>query len=200
MRQKMFIHCVFRLVLTVALACSLVPVTNAVPDHKRPASDGVTVDINNFGKINDHLYRGSQPNTRTYKQLAALGVKTILDLREDAKDSAQGKAESAGLRYINLPLKDKTYPQAGAAERFLAIVNDSANWPVYVHCAGGRHRTGVMGAVYRMTVDGWDVEKAYQEMRQFDFYTSRGHECFRKYVYDYYSDLQARRQKSQEVK
>ena len=36
---------------------------------------------------------------------------------------------------------------------FLRIVNDPANQPVFVHCWGGRHRTGVMTAIYRMTSD-----------------------------------------------
>lgn len=202
MKQNVFIQYAYRPALTIALVCSLalaasaVP-ASAVPDDKRSAPGGVTVDAGNFGKVNDHLYRGSQPDSRNYGQLAALGVKTILDLREDAKDGARAEAERAGLRYINLPLKDKQYPQADAASRFLKIVNDPANWPVYMHCAGGRHRTGAMGAVYRMSVDGWDIDQAYQEMKQYDFYTSRGHECFKDYVYNYYRNLQARPQKPQ---
>ena len=197
MKQKVFIQHVYKSALMVALACSLALAASAVPDNKRPAAGSVTVDVDNFGKVNDHLYRGAQPNSRNYEQLAALGVKTILDLREDAKDGARAEAERAGLRYINLPLKDKQYPQTGAASRFLEIVNDSANWPVYMHCAGGRHRTGAMSAVYRMSVDGWDIDQAYEEMKQYDFYTSRGHECFKDYVYNYYRDLQARPQKTQ---
>jgi len=61
-----------------------------------------------------------------------------------------------------------------------------------VHCAGGRHRTGSMIAIYRMSVDGWDFDHAYQEMKDFDFYTSRGHSCYKAYVQDYFRNLQAR--------
>ena len=85
----------------------------------------------------------------------------------------------------------KEYPQADAAQRFLEIVNDQTNWPVYVHCAGGRHRTGSMIAVYRMTVDHWTLDQAYAEMKKYDFYTSGGHGCYKDYVNDYYRDLQA---------
>jgi hypothetical protein len=52
--------------------------------------------------------------------------------------------------------------------------------------AGGRRRTGAMVAVYRMSIDGWTVEQAYDEMKRFKFYTSWGHGCYKDYVYDYY--------------
>src|SRR5215210_4368033 len=110
MKQKMFFHQMCRVALAAVLASSMTLAASAGSDHKR-ATGGVTVDVENFGKMNDHLYRGAQPNSRNYGQLAALGVKTILDLREDAKDGSRAEAERAGLRYINLPLKDKRYPQ-----------------------------------------------------------------------------------------
>ena len=48
----------------------------------------------------------------------------------------------------------KTAKEMEEIAAFLNIVNDPASQPVYVHCVGGRHRTGVMTAVYRMTHDG----------------------------------------------
>jgi protein tyrosine/serine phosphatase len=178
-----------------ALICAMTLTAGAIPDHKQTAGDHVAVDIENFGKVNDHFYRGSQPKGRNYEQLAALGIKTIVDLREDAKDDARSATERAGMRYVNLPMKEKSYPRADTATRFLQIVNDEANWPVFVHCAGGRHRTGVMTAIYRMAVDGWGVDRAYQEMKRYDFSTSWGHGCYKDYVFDYYRDLQAQSQR-----
>jgi protein tyrosine/serine phosphatase len=87
-------------------------------------------------------------------------------------------------------LADKRYPQPDAAQRFLEIVNDQSIWPVYVHCAGGRHRTGAMIAVYRITIDGWDMDRAYQEMKDYGFYTRLGHGCYRDYVNNYYRNWQ----------
>jgi protein tyrosine/serine phosphatase len=176
-------------VLAIALTFSTILPAFASSDHSR---GNAAVSIDNFGQVNDHIYRGSQPNGNGYRQLASIGVKTILDLREDAEHSAKSDAEHAGLRYINLPLVDKRYPQTDAADKFLEVVNDQANWPVYVHCAGGRHRTGAMIAVYRMSVDHWTVDQAYNEMKQYDFYTSRGHECFKDYVFDFYRTAQSR--------
>jgi protein tyrosine/serine phosphatase len=168
---------------------------NAIPGHKQTSGDNVAVEIENFGKVNDHFYRAAQPKGRNYEELAALGIKTIVDLREDARDDARSATERARMRYINLPMKEKIYPQADTATRFLQIVNDEANWPVFVHCAGGRHRTGVMTAVYRMSVEGWGIDRAYQEMKRYDFSTSWGHGAYKDYVYDYYRDLQAQAQR-----
>jgi protein tyrosine phosphatase (PTP) superfamily phosphohydrolase (DUF442 family) len=100
---------------------------SAIPGHKQTVGDNVAVDIENFGKVNDHFYRGAQPKGRNYEQLAALGVKTIVDLREDARDDARSATERAGMSYINLPMKEKSYPQSDTATRFLQIVNDQAN-------------------------------------------------------------------------
>ena len=108
----------------------------------------------------------------------------MLDLRGDAEGDSRANAELAGLHYINLPLTPRQYPQADAALRFLEIVNNQANWPVFVHCAGGRHRTGAMIAVYRMTMDQWTPDHALNEMKQYGFYTFGGHGCYKDYVYD----------------
>lgn len=173
-------HQSIRLAFITALGLALTPAAPAL-------------DLPNFGKVNDRYYRGAQPRADQYDELAEAGVKTIVDLRDDARRYARQSAERVGLRYINLPLNDKRRPPEDAAARFLAIINDPANWPVYVHCAGGRHRTGAMTALYRMTADGWDIDRTYREMKDYDFYTRHGHGVYKVYVYDYYRDLKTQR-------
>jgi tyrosine-protein phosphatase SIW14 len=152
------------------------------------------VDIENFGQVNDHIYRGGQPKGDNYKQLVTIGVKTVIDLRADFEPSEKGDAERVGLHYVNVPLEPKAVPTAEQAAKFLELVNNEANWPVYVHCAGGRHRTGSMLAVYRMEMDHWTIDQAYDEMKQYDFYTRLGHGCFKDFVFDYFRNLQQRLQ------
>src|SRR5215468_5865395 len=179
--------------LATILACCLTAFAGAV--HKQePAQDNARVTVENFGKVNDHIYRGGQPKGDDFRRLGALGIKTILDLRGDSEPSARSLTEGAGMRYISLPMAPKQYPQPDAAQRFLEIVNDQSNWPVYVHCAGGRHRTGAMIAAYRITIDGWDLDRTYQEMKDYGFYTRRGHTCYREYVNDYYRNWQTNHQ------
>src|SRR5437879_2651270 len=107
------------------------------------------VNIKNFGQMDDRFYRGAQPKEGDYRDLAALGIKTVIDLREDPVSYERNSVEASGMRYINIPMSDSVYPKAETIDRFLKIVDDPATGKFFVHCAGGRHRTGVMGAVYR---------------------------------------------------
>ena len=81
-------------------------------------------------------------------------------------------------------------PSAGQAELFLKLVNDPANQPVFVHCAGGRHRTGAMSAIYRITHDGWSADQAYLEMKRYDFEYGIGHGSLKRYVFAFYSQVE----------
>lgn len=151
----------------------------------------IQVRIKNFGQMDARFYRGAQPGKKDYKDLAALGIKTVIDLREDPESYEQPLVESLGMKYINIPMLDKKYPTPEVTEMFLKTINDPATGKFFVHCAGGRHRTGAMGAVYRFQFYGWTFDQAYKEMKQYDFYTSWGHQAFKDFVEDYYTRTQA---------
>ncbi len=157
------------------------------PDEKSSAT--AWIGIENFGKVNDHFYRGSLPKQSDYTGLVALGVKTVISLRHRPDERVMQSAERAGMRYINLPMNVRGYPPEDLAPRFLALVNNPENWPVYVYCHGARHRTGVMTAIYRMAVEGWDIHRACAEMRRYGFYKRWGHGPLKAYVLDYYCRL-----------
>jgi uncharacterized protein (TIGR01244 family) len=125
--------------------------------------------LKNFGKVNDHYYRGSQPRENEIEQLKRLGVKTIIDLRKDKVPAAEQWASKAGLKYFNIPMKASRRATDEQTAYFLKLVNDPDNGPVYVHCKGGRHRTGALTAVYRITHDGWTADQAWAEMKRYDF-------------------------------
>jgi len=148
------------------------------------------VRIENFGKINDNYYRGSQPIADQFTQLKALGIKTVIDLRQDSVKQASEWARAAGLHYVNIPLTTKRAASQEQTKYFLELVNDQANWPVYVHCKGGRHRTGEMTAIYRISRDGWSADQAYDEMKRYDFEDSFFYpRTLKKYVYSYYKQF-----------
>jgi uncharacterized protein (TIGR01244 family) len=145
------------------------------------------VRIDNFARVSDTYFRGAQPEGRDYADLAALGVKTVINLIGDSDLDAteQSKVEAAGMRYVHIPMSTRVAPTAEQLETFLALVDDSAGQAVYVHCVGGRHRTGVMTAVYRMTHDGLSGAQAFQEMKQFNYGPDFLHPEFKKFVQTY---------------
>jgi protein tyrosine/serine phosphatase len=175
-------------VATLALVFALSTLSFAKPNKGSFPS----IKISNFGQMDENFYRGARPNSEDLKGLAALGIKTVIDLTDNSKDREQPAVEAAGMRYVNIPIVDKTYPSMEQANEFLKVANDPNTGKFYVHCAGGRHRTGMMGAIYRFNHDHWNYDQAYAEMKQFDFYTSNGHGKQLDFVQDYWQGFQAK--------
>ena len=143
------------------------------------------IKIKNFGQMDDRFYRGAQPSEEDFKDLASLGIRTVIDLRDDPQSYEKRDVEALGMRYVNIPMSDTNYPKNDVAEQFLKLVDDSSTGKFFVHCAGGRHRTGVMGAVYRFNHYHWNFDQVYAEMKDYDFYTRFGHGEMKKFVEDY---------------
>ena len=175
--------------ICAAMLLILFSISGRVWAKSNPAADLTLIRIDNFGRINDKYYRGAQPEAPDYRDLAAVGVKTVIDLTGDGRDDEQALVERAGMKFYRIPLTTSERPSEAAIARFLKLVDDSANQPVYVHCQRGRHRTGVMTAIYRMLHDGWNADQAYLEMKQYRFEGFPGHPVLKNFVYDYYAKV-----------
>lgn len=162
-----------------------------VAQAQAPSSqNNQSVKIKNFGQMDERFYRGAQPAEQDYKDLAALGIKTVIDLTDDPKPYERPAVESLGMKYFNIPMDDKKYPTDEATRAFLKIISDPDTGKFFVHCAGGRHRTGAMGAVYRYQFYDWNFDQVYAEMKKYDFYTRFGHGAYKDFVHDYYEKMQ----------
>jgi protein tyrosine/serine phosphatase len=149
------------------------------------------INIKNFGRVSPTYYRGAQPEGSDYAALAALGVKTVINLTsDDAQAGEQQQVEKAGMKYLQIPMDTRRTPTAGELKQFLAVVNDSTSGPVFVHCVGGKHRTGVMTAAYRITSSGWTADQAFKEMKQYKFGADFLHPEFKKFVYTFQPERQ----------
>src|SRR6266498_4717511 len=167
------------LVLTIAAVSAV----SFAKKHSDPAFSNIK--IRNFGQMDDRFYRGAQPEESDYKDLKALGVKTVIDLTDSPKSYERRDVEALGMRYVSIPMSDSSYPKDEQINAFLKLVNDPSTGTFFVHCAGGRHRTGVVGAVYRINVNHWNLDQAYTEMKDYDFYTRFGHGDLKTFVEDY---------------
>jgi len=173
--------------LTSAIALS--PIAGIAAEKNTSASGSLVrprINIDNFGQVNANYFRGAQPDGRDYKDLAALGVKMVIDLQRDFDPAEQKLVEAAGMKFHRIGMSTRIAPTKEQLTSFLKLVNDPANQPVYVHCAGGRHRTGVMTAAYRITHDKWNAEQAFKEMKQCKFGADFLHPEFKQFVYAYH--------------
>jgi protein tyrosine/serine phosphatase len=147
------------------------------------------IKVKNFGAVNEHMYRGAQPKDTDYSDLAAMGIKTVVDLQEDGVSNEQGLVEALGMKFVRIRMSDSERPEVDKSEEFLRIVTDPANQPVFFHCHGGRHRTGAMAALYRMRYEGWSVDQAWEEMKHYDFNRGFGHGALKQFVFDSYTQI-----------
>jgi len=148
-------------------------------------SEFPNVKIQNFGQMDERYYRGAQPLESDYKALKDLGVQTVIDLRNDPTDYEKPAVEALGMKYVNVPMSGWKYAKDTQVEEFMKLMNDPATGVVYVHCKAGKHRTGLTGAVYRFEKYGWDYEKAYKEMKNYDYSSWPVHYNIKSYVRDY---------------
>jgi protein tyrosine/serine phosphatase len=147
----------------LALAACAGPVVDAA-DH--PAAWAVAPaesipGLPNFHTVTPSLYRGAQPTAEGMRRLEAMGVKTVLSLRAFNDDDSL--LPGTGLAHPQIRFKT-WHPEDEDVVRFLRVVTDPENVPVFVHCQHGSDRTGTMIAMYRIAVQGWDKEEAIREM------------------------------------
>jgi protein tyrosine/serine phosphatase len=129
-------------------------------------TDGRTV---HYGRLyrSDSLHRLTEDET---EKLAALGVRTVLDLRRPHEISRDGRIpERDGMAYFNLHPTHREWnlghydgdPARYLADRYLdmaqegiegfgaalRLLSDAERAPVVMHCFAGKDRTGVLAAL-----------------------------------------------------
>jgi protein tyrosine/serine phosphatase len=150
-------------IVFLLICCSTIVAQNADINKK---------DLPNFYRIDDHYLHGGQPNEAGFHKLAEMGVKLVIDLRGDGGDRDEREEQTVtalGMRYINIPISSWHAPEEKQIEQFLALLRESENLPVFVHCMLGKDRTGEATAIYRIEFYHWSGEQAFDEMKQRGF-------------------------------
>jgi protein tyrosine phosphatase (PTP) superfamily phosphohydrolase (DUF442 family) len=147
----------------LGLSCLLAPGAGAAAAerHAAWAQPLALPGAPNLHKVTDSLYRGAQPTAAGMRNLARLGVRTVVSLRAFHSDRA--RLRQTGLGYEHIFMKT-WHPEEEDVVRFLKIATDPARAPVFVHCQHGADRTGAMIALYRIVVQGWTKREAIDEM------------------------------------
>jgi len=134
--------------------------------------------ISNAGKISDGLFRGAQPHLANLPELKRLGITTIVDLRSEfthLREQERVQAESLGIHFVSIPVGGFSNPSSAQLAQFFAVLRQSPQQRVFVHCALGDDRTGVFIAAYRIAFERWSADQAYSEMLFFGFNRSWHH-------------------------
>jgi hypothetical protein len=172
--RSVYISCAM-LLAVIAGVWSLLPTPIAPRASWRttPASGPIAgAPVRNFGMVEEGiLYRSAQPNTLALPWLRRYGIASIVNLREQQHDDGARLLTGLGFTsYLHLPIDNYAPPTEAQALAFLEFVQDRRHWPVLVHCAEGKGRTGVLVALTRYAVDGWTIEQALAEANN---YTSK---------------------------
>ena len=149
--------------------CATRPTTPPTRSWAEPC-DTCIAGVVNFAKVSPRLWRGSQPTEAGFRNLERAGAKTILSLRDEHDDFPL--LDATKLKYSRVPMHAWDPEEARLVlllKMLERVLQDPDSWPVYVHCAEGRDRTGYTIAAYRMVVENWTANDAIHEMFDFRF-------------------------------
>lgn len=123
--------------------------------------DTTKIDIDNFYKVDEGVYRSSQPNKKQFQMLEDAGFTEVLNLRRFNSDNEE--AEGADITLHHIPVRASRIGEKQFLEALRIIKNRKGN--ILVHCHHGSDRTGGVIAIYRIVFQGWTKEDAIEEMK-----------------------------------
>jgi tyrosine-protein phosphatase SIW14 len=169
-------------ILIVGVFCATIATAQVEPKYE---------ELPNFHAVNTLIYRGGQPKPGGIKKLVELGIKTVINLRDDDERARleEQEVKAAGLVYYNRPLPRLDRPDDKQINELLILLTNSDK-PVFVHCKRGSDRTGVLIAIYRIEHSGWTSDQAKSEANRYGmgFWQRRKKD----YIHDYYVRRQKR--------
>jgi len=134
----------------------------------------------NVGRVSQGVYRGADPAPgEGYRSLAQLGIRTILNLSRGRDHEA---VKPYGISEVYMPVDFFRDVDEGEVRRILMVISDASLYPIFVHCAQGRDRTGIVIACHRIN-RGWSTKDAIDEMWSCGFHFVWSH--FLDFVRDY---------------
>ena len=134
------------------------------------ATRQTTHGVPNLAQVEPGVWRGGQPNSEGWQYLKSLGIKKDLKLNP-SHEASDELAVSNGIQIIYLPisLEQMTIGKPNPSKLNAAVAAITPDG-VFVHCEHGQDRTGLIVGAYRVKVEHWTKENAYQEMLKHGFH------------------------------
>ena len=156
-----------RRTLLAAVPASFLP-TPGLAEDSRPPTWAQPVPMEGVLKlyqITPNLYRSAQPTAEGFHNLAALGIKSVISLRQTVNDTPL--AEGTGLTLHRIPMKSRYVAEKSGAKVVAAMQALNASLtqgPTLIHCHHGADRTGLISALYRILTENWPRDAAISEL------------------------------------
>jgi protein tyrosine/serine phosphatase len=149
--------------LLVLLFATLAPCLALAERPAEWAQPVAATALKNFHKVSDGLYRCAQPDKAGMRELEKLGIRTVINLRDNHDDLEEATGTRLRLLQVEMSVWE-VEPERLA--RVLALLREKEHGPFVIHCQHGSDRTGLMCAFYRVVEQGWKREDAIREMRE----------------------------------
>ena len=146
----------------------------AADGRKRAQHDLMWVDhgflrvmFQNFHWISPEMARANQPSPAHIRRYAAMGIRTIVNLR-GRNDSGQYHLEreacvAEGLTLVDFPVRSRDVPQTEQIWRAKEII-ETIEYPALMHCKSGADRAGLMGVLYKHFRLGTPIAEAMEQL------------------------------------
>jgi tyrosine-protein phosphatase SIW14 len=128
-------------------------------------------DLPNLHTVTANILRGGRPTIQGLKILVQKNVKTVIDIDDTPSAMANEKKylSKTNVHYISIPINAFSTPSDADVKKIENLLNDSKNFPIYIHCKHGEDRTGLMIGLYRFE-HGLSAADAYREMLDLGFH------------------------------
>jgi len=152
-------------VRAVGLVFAIVVCSGAVAaERPQEWAQPVAVEgVPNLHQITPRIYRSAQPTEIGMRSLEEMGVRTVISFRAHHNDRKLLK--DTRIREVHIPINTWEIRDAHVVATLRKLKRET-DGPVLIHCQHGADRTGLMSAMYRIVIEGWDKQRALEEMTQ----------------------------------
>jgi len=125
----------------------------------------------NFHIVDDGIWRSAQPSVESISVMKKHGLKTIINLRGSEKNHLRESriSDSLGIKYFHIHMDGREEPDTADLNSILRIIENQQNKPVMYHCLGGKDRTGIVTAIYRLKNSDVEFDEVLTEMLMYGY-------------------------------
>lgn len=123
--------------------------------------------FNNHREIGAGMWRANQPSPKRIEELAKLGFKTILNLRDESPKGyyllEKEACEKHGITLVNHRMYSRD-THTRESIHALKDIFETIEYPAMMHCKSGADRTGISGVLFKHFQMGEPIEQAVEQL------------------------------------